>query len=89
MTTIYTGVECEESKTDYDNPVCTSALYELAVAENPSYASLQQPHRQEETYPVPKDFEPSPVEYDIPGTTGQQAIYDDRTRPDADYLQTS
>lgn len=86
MTTVYTGVDCEESGTDYDNPVDNPALYELAVSENPNYASLRQPHQQAETYPVPRDFEAAPVEYDLPG---QQPIYDDRTRPDADYLQTS
>ena len=90
MSTVYTGVDCEESGTDYDNAVGAPALYELAVAENPNYASLRQPHQQTETYPAPQDFvEPAPVEYDIPGTVNRQPIYNDRTRPDADYLQTS
>ena len=98
MSTVYTDVETDENGPQYDNPVDNPALYELAVSENPMYATASKTnkgHRRTESlvYPAPDDMR-------------AQEMYDDRTileqsppksmelraassTDDPDYLQTS
>ena len=98
MATVYTDVEIEKSAPEYDNPAEESTLYELAVSENPLYATAVKPvrgHRRMESliYPATNDMR-------------HAQLYDDRTvveqgpakvlefgaatsTDDPDYLQTS
>lgn len=88
MSTVYTGVDVEESGTDYDNALDAPALYELAVSENPNYASLSS-KSVGANYPPPRGF--VDAEYDQATTEppAVQPIYKDGTVEDDGYLQTS
>ena len=86
MNTVYTPVGIGKTEREYDNAVGQQAMYELAVSENPDYASLAS-RGSGPPYPPPSQF--VDVEYDEASGGLVREAEEEAEQLEGDYIQTA